>query len=132
MQNIDLIFKWETDGQYKCDQCFRWSIDGGKTWRSHPIWTDDFGLMVRQAINRFNVDRFIAPNLAPGEELCYPCRNKGRVGVMRYYRHTSGTETQTQMLMNEHGEPYYDDVSYGCSYRIEKCDRCGHEESDYG
>jgi len=65
------------------------------------------------------------------EELCPICAAFRRVGVMRFNRIREGSELQTQILYSPDGEPYTDDVRHYCRYRIEKCDACGHEESDY-
>ncbi len=127
--DVDLVFRLDT--QDKWDERFCWSYDGGKTWRSSSNWTS-FPEMVKTQVNRYIVDKVLVPKLKPEGDLCCVCRNIGKIGVMRFSRITSGREAQAQVIYpSDGGEPYVDDVYYGCSYRIDRCERCGNEESDY-
>lgn len=128
-REIDLVFRLDTADLTGEDR-FCWSYDGGKTWQSFWVW-NEFHQMIQTVIGRFTVDEILRPKLAPGEELCTVCRNKGRIGIMRFHRYTTGTEKVAQVWHEEDVE-VSGDVSYGVRYRIERCERCGNQESDYG
>jgi hypothetical protein len=127
MHEVDLVFRIESD-PIEGDR-FAWSYDGGKNWRDFYAWAD-FDQMIKTAIGRFTVDRIIQPQLAAGEELCQPCRNRGKVGILRPHRRTTGLESVAKTWYEEDVE-ISGDVVYGVSYLISRCGRCGNEESDY-
>lgn len=122
--SVDIVIKFDQPG-------IRYSFNGGKSWlRTANRW-NEVPVMIRQVVNRYAIYHVLNPQLADGESLCGVCANKGQVGIMRFNRITEGKESQCQVLYNEDGEPYTDDVWRYCCYRVERCDRCGHEDSDY-
>jgi hypothetical protein len=122
--NFDIIIKFDQSG-------VSYSHNGGESWlRTANKWNKT-EVMIQHIINRFAVYQVLNPSLCKGEELCGPCASRGKVGIMRFNRITEGKEAQTQVLYNEDGEPYTDDVYFWCRYRVVKCARCGHEDSDY-
>jgi hypothetical protein len=122
--NFDIIIQFDQPG-------IRWSHNGGETWQCSGNSWNTIDWTIRHIVNKFAIYHVLDPKLTIDEELCPVCAAFGRVGVMRFNRMTDGTETQAQVLYSPDGEPYVDDVSFYCSYRIEKCDTCGNEESDY-
>ena len=127
MKEVNLVFRLNTSTPY--DERFCWSYDGGKTWQSSWL-AAEFHHMIKTQVRRFIVDEIRKPNLNSGEELCCVCRNKGKIGIMRFDRYESGSEKIAQVWYVEDVE-ISGDVSYGVRYRIDRCERCGNEESDY-
>lgn len=129
MKKIDFIFRIRKAKSFPhWEDRFYCSYDGGKTWQDRPVY-NDFYVMIKHFIGCFTVDHLLKP---PAHlELCFLCRNRGKVGVMRFNRYSYGSEKQTKVWFEEDAE-ISGDVSYGVRYRIDKCDRCGNEESDYG
>jgi hypothetical protein len=122
--NFDIIIKFDEPG-------VRYSHNGGKTWLHTANRWNTLDWIIRHIVNRYAVYHVLNPQLAQGESLCGVCAGLGQVGIMRFERITEGREAQTQVLYDCAGEPYTDDVSYYCRYRVERCERCGHEDSDY-
>lgn len=122
--DFDIIIKFDESG-------VRYSFNGGQNWLHTANKWNEIPVMIRHIINRYAIYQVLNPPLNKGEELCGVCANRGKVGIMRFNRITEGREAQTQILYDVAGEPYTDDVWYYCRYRVEKCDRCGHEDSDY-
>jgi hypothetical protein len=107
MKEIDLIFQVNTLSSADPYFC---TSDGGKTWRTSWLW-HEFDRLIEIQVGRFIVDEILKPRLNQGEELCDVCRDKGKIGIIRFH---------------------HDDVTCGVRYQIYLCERCGHEERDYG
>jgi hypothetical protein len=122
--NFDIIIKFDKPGVY-------YSFNGGDRWLSTANKWNEVSVMIQQIINRYAIYHVLNPQLAKDESLCGVCASRGQVGIMRFNRITEGREAQCQILYNEDGEPYTDDVWHYCRYRVERCDLCGHEDSDY-
>lgn len=127
---IDLIFKLDVEGKYSIDHYLYYSYNGGDTWQR--TWKHDipFEQLLLRQIRRFYVDRLLIPSLKIEGELCQICRNQGKIGIIKFSRYTTGSEKVAQVWYDGDAE-VSGDVTYGCRYRIERCDRCGNEESDY-
>lgn len=121
----DIIIQFDQPG-------IRWSHTGGQRWLISGNSWNTIDWIIRHIVNKWTVYHVLNPQLADDEDLCPICAAYGRVGIMKFDRMVEGHELQTQVLYDSAGEPYTDDVSFYCRYRIEKCERCGNEESDYG
>src|SRR5574339_48437 len=122
--DFDIIIQFDQPGV-----CY--SFNGGESWLHTANKWNEVPVMIRHIVNRYAIYHVLNPQLGKGESLCGVCANQGRVGIMRFSRITAGKEAQTQVLYHDDGEPYTDDVWFYCRYRVERCDRCGHEDSDY-
>lgn len=122
--DFDIIIKFDKPG-------VRYSFNGGERWLSVANKWNELPVMIQQIINRYAIYNVLNPQLAKGESLCGVCASQGRVGIMKFNRITEGREAQCQVLYDSTGEPYTDDVWYYCRYRVERCDFCGYEDSDY-
>lgn len=122
--DFDIIIKFDEPG-------VRYSHNGGGFWYHTANRWNSLDRMIQNIVNRYAIYYVLNPQLGQDEALCGVCASSGQVGIMRFNRITEGREAQTQILYDVAGEPYTDDVWYFCRYRVEKCDRCGHEDSDY-
>ena len=128
MKEIDLIFQVNTPIS-EGDQYFWTSYDGGKTWRSSWLW-HEFDRLIEIQVGRFIVDEILKPRLNQEEDFCDVCRDKGKIGIIRFHHYESGTGKIAQVCHKEDVE-MSDCITYGTRYRIYLCERCGHEERDY-
>ena len=124
--DFDIIIKFDQPG-------VRYSFDGGKNWLHIANRWDTYSVVIKQIVNTFAVYKILNPPLDEGTYLCHICASKARVGVMKFHLFTYGKEAQATLVYPpDGGEPYMGDVYHSCRYRIDRCNRCGHEESDYG
>lgn len=103
------------------------SFDGGKTWRE---WTEYNPPRTQEQVetqrrNRFYVRHVLKPNLNDGEDLCIPCANQGKVGIVKYAGRIHGREAQCVVRYDDAGEPYTCDEYFSVSYDQWKCTSCG-------
>lgn len=111
------------------------SRDNGETWRIQHIWNADLDRIRKIEKNRpiaFKKRKEYEEKHGEKIKICYSCSAEGELGIMRFNRYEMGTESQTKVWVDDAGIEQSGDVSYSCRYRIEKCDRCGAEDSDYG
>lgn len=121
----DIIIQFEQPG-------IRWSHTGGKTWCYSANSWNTIDWIIRHIVNKWAIYHVLDPELTVDEELCPACAAYCQVGIMKFHCFREGMELQTQIIYDSAGEPYTDDVGFYFRYRIEKCERCGHENSDYG
>lgn len=128
LPEIDIVFSLADDSKYP-GRLFGWSFDGGKRWRKHEAY-DSFAIMIRNKINHFIVDKVKLPQSGRKGEVCYRCRNEGFLEFMRFDRLEYGIEEECRVWYEGDME-VSGDVEFFVVYRIEKCERCGNEWSDY-
>lgn len=124
---IDFAFKTAPE-EYGRKDTFFVSRDGGKTYRK-IFGAADFPSAIQVIINCWIVDYLLDSDI-PEEKRCPSCRNKGKIGEMKFKRISHGSETVARVWYDGDVE-MCSDATYGVSYRTDRCSRCGYEETDY-